>query len=383
MTSPALPPPLADVLAAYGRRAEGASAHRPSAGLIQTTWLVTLADGERVVAQRHHPVFDPQDDPEAGERLLADIAVIGDHLAAAQVVVPKLVPRRMPPAPSSRYGFRDGDRCLWRLMTFVPGETIERIDHPGRAFTAAALVARFHAAVAGVDHRFGFTRPGAHDTLAHLARLEAHAGMSAAAAHAAGVADDVRRLADRIIAAAAARPPLPTAPQRICHGDLKISNVLFAPDGEACALVDLDTLGHLTLGYELGDALRSWCNPVGEDHAETRFDLTTFEAAARGFAAGAAAAGLSLDLDEPDSLFAGLVTVALELAARFCTDAFEERYFGWDPGRFPSRREHNRVRAAGQLALAESAAAAAGPARALLTAVFGRPQRVGPDAPPR
>jgi hypothetical protein len=50
--------------------------------------------------------------------------------------------------------------------------------------------------------------------------------------------------------------------------------------------------------------------------------------------------------------------VAVELAARFCVDAFEDRYFGWDPARFPSRREHNRVRAVGQLQLARRITAA-------------------------
>jgi hypothetical protein len=49
---------------------------------------------------------------------------------------------------------------------------------------------------------------------------------------------------------------------------------------------------------------------------------------------------------------AGLEVVCIELAARFCVDAFDDSYFGWDPARFPSRRAHNLVRARGQLALA-------------------------------
>ena len=54
---------------------------------------------------------------------------------------------------------------------------------------------------------------------------------------------------------------------------------------------------------------------------------------------------------ERASIVVGLETVCIELAARFAVDAFEDRYFGWDPGRFPSRRAHNLVRARGQLAL--------------------------------
>jgi hypothetical protein len=59
--------------------------------------------------------------------------------------------------------------------------------------------------------------------------------------------------------------------------------------------------------------------------------------------------------EEREALAGAVERIALELAARFCRDAFEDRYFGWDPARFPSRPAHNLHRAAGQLALARSA----------------------------
>ena len=42
-------------------------------------------------------------------------------------------------------------------------------------------------------------------------------------------------------------------------------------------------------------------------------------------------------------------TILIELAARFCADAVQESYFGWDPQVYASRSEHNQVRARGQL----------------------------------
>ena len=128
--------------------------------------------------------------------------------------------------------------------------------------------------------------------------------------------------------------------------------MLFVDGDAAHALIDLDTLGQLTLAYELGDALRSWCNPLGEDTVAPRFDLEVFASAIRGYAEGARAAGFAPTAAETASIVPGTITIALELASRFCADAFEDRYFGWDPARFPSRREHNRVRATGQLTLA-------------------------------
>ena len=50
------------------------------------------------------------------------------------------------------------------------------------------------------------------------------------------------------------------------HGDPKISNLMFARDSDrGLCLIDLDTLGPMPIALELGDALRSWCNPAAED----------------------------------------------------------------------------------------------------------------------
>jgi hypothetical protein len=102
------------------------------------------------------------------------------------------------------------------------------------------------------------------------------------------------------------------------------------------------------MAFELGDAMRSWCNPHGEDAGAVRFDLPIFKAAIAGFRAEA---DDLLTQDERVSIVTGLETVCIELAARFAVDVFEDRYFGWDAARFPSRRAHNLVRARGQLAL--------------------------------
>jgi hypothetical protein len=144
-------------------------------------------------------------------------------------------------------------------------------------------------------------------------------------------------------------PAMPDVPRRHCHGDLKISNLLFAaPPVRGVCLVDLDTLGLSTMAFELGDAMRSWCNPHAEDAGDATFDLAIFAAAVRGFRAVADAI---VSADEKIAIVVGLETVCFELAARFAVDLFRDDYFGWDPVRFPSRRAHNLVRAQGQLTL--------------------------------
>jgi Ser/Thr protein kinase RdoA (MazF antagonist) len=311
----------ADVAAAWGFDANAIAVL--AGGLINQTYVV---GDRRAVLQRLHPVF-------AGPVNL-DLEAVTDHLAAKRMVTPRLI------RTLDGRAWVDADNGVWRALTWVDGETVHSVPAPAWADVGGRLVGRFHRAVADLVHDYVFVRAGVHDTAAHLARLRDRVAASSG--------PDVE-LGVRILAAADALPPLPATPMRHVHGDLKISNLMFTRDPlEARCLVDLDTFGRGTMAFELGDAMRSWCNPHGEDAGSVAFDLPIFEAAMRGFLA---VAGDIVTADERRSIVVGLETVCIELAARFAVDVFDDRYFGWDPARFASRRDHNRVRAGGQLAL--------------------------------
>lgn len=302
-------------------------------GLINATWLV--GDPPRWVLQRVNPLFRPS--------VHEDIEAVTAHLAARGLRTPRLL---RTDAGTLCHVADDG--AAWRVMDFVPGKTWHRVERPSLAYAGAALVARFHGALDDLDWDYVHVRPGAHDTVRHLATLEE-------AAQAPEPIAGAREVADGILDAWRGWEGRLDLPARHCHGDLKISNVRFAEDDTALCLIDLDTLARLPLDVELGDAWRSWCNPVGEDSAETRFDLPTFEAAVRGYTSVRA-----LSAEEREGLAGGAERICLELAARFCKDVWLDCYFGWNPERFPSRRAHNLFRARGQLSLARSARAQRG-----------------------
>lgn len=334
------------VVAAFGL--EGARFSPIDVGLINLTLRVDRG-AESFILQRLHPVF-------SGEVNL-DIEAVTERLAARGLVTPRLV-RAVDGRP-----FVEADGP-WRVLTFVPGRVVDTVRSPAMARSAAALVARFHAALDGFEHRFAFTRPGAHDTPRRLAHLEA-----ALATHASHrLLHEVEPVARAILAHGQRLPEIGALPRRIVHGDLKITNVLFdEPLERAVALIDLDTLAHGTLAVELGDALRSWCNPAGESAPAATVDEAIFVAAVQGYAseAGAVAA------EERDAIVAGAETIALELASRFCADALEERYFGWDCRRFATRGEHCLARARSQASLASSIRDARPRLQEAVTAAFG------------
>ena len=321
----------------------GATVSRIGAGLINRSYLLARADGARAVLQAVSPIFSPE--------MHGNIAAVTERLAAAGMVTPLLLP-----TSDGRPYLIAADGGLWRMLSHVDGVSFDVVGSAEQARAAGELVGRFHAAVEGMKHDFVGMRLGVHDTPRHLARLE-----EAIATHAGHrLFGEVAPLAGAIRAGVAALPALPALAPRICHGDLKFNNILFAgstppDDARAVALIDLDTVGPLSLAYELGDAWRSWCNRAGEDDVNAVLDLEIMRASLRGYAAG-----LRRDLsgDERRALLLGVEWVSLELSARFAADALFESYFGWDAARFPGRGEHNLVRARGQWSLHQALVAA-------------------------
>jgi Ser/Thr protein kinase RdoA (MazF antagonist) len=337
---------LDPVLLAYGFSPQ-ATLTPLEGGLINRTYRVDEG-GRRTVLQRLHPIFAPE--------VNLDIAAITAHLARHGLTTPRVVP-----TVDGALWTLDQENFSWRMLTWIDGHTFAVVERSALAHSAGQLVARFHGALRDLSHRFHFTRPGAHDTPLHLAKLE-----SALGAHAGHTRfDEIAPVASAILTHARTLAPLPGGPRRVVHGDLKISNLLFEGE-QAIALVDLDTMAELTIPIELGDALRSWCNPSGEDATRAHFRAEVFEAAITGYGPLAG----WLEPEEREALVLGVETISLELAARFCADALNECYFGWNPGKFASRSQHNLARAQSQLSLAASVASQRSALEAVVKRVF-------------
>lgn len=312
---------------------EGLETAPLAGGLINDSFV--LGDPPAAVLQRLHPVFGPS--------VHEDIAAVTAHLDAAGMVTPRLIPTR----EGGLYALDHEGRC-WRAMTWIPGVTRDQLDDPALAAAAGDLVGRWHAATADLRRDFVFTRPGAHDTENHMKVLRG--AVDGHADH--RLYDRVAVLAEHILGAWERWSGRLDGPVRVCHGDLKISNLRFDEEGHGVCLIDLDTMANLPLDVEMGDAFRSWCNPDGEDVEEARFHPELFVPAARAWLLACPQPAAEIE-----ALVPGIQRICLELAARFAADALNESYFGWDASRFSGRGEHNLLRALGQSSLADSVAA--------------------------
>ncbi len=287
----------------------------------------------------------------ATPEILADFEVVLAFLAKAKFPAPRLIPTL------DRESFVHENGRIWRLLSFVAGETLDHAPNYAQIEEAMALLGRFHDVMSLCNYAF-LSRHPLHQTAQHLERLK----QVFAQAPKSEKNGEVGALFRQITSRASLLPP--NLPVRIVHGDPKISNFRFAND-QAVALLDLDTCTRHSVLVDLGDAARSMCATAPEDEV-ARFDPLAFGALCKGYHRER-----SLTREEVALLPRVPAIIAWELAARFLTDYFEDSYFAFDAARYPSRKAHNWARAKGQAALAQSIEDQAVELRACADDAFG------------
>ncbi|MDR2135096.1 MAG: aminoglycoside phosphotransferase family protein [Treponema sp.] len=141
-----------------------------------------------------------------------------------------------------------------------------------------------------------------------------------------------------------------TIPERICHDDTKMNNILLdETTGEALCVIDLDTVMPGTSLFDLGDLIRSVATRVGEDEQDLSgagFDPALFRALVEGYFSEARSfltpAEYALVCESGRSM-------TQIMALRFLTDYLEgDHYYHID------RPLHNLDRCRSQIALIRS-----------------------------
>lgn len=300
-------------------------------GLINDTYLVE-SNKDKYVLQKLHAIFRPT--------VLLDMYNITQYLLNKGLATPLLIKTR-----NNKLFFTDGKNNHWRMLTYILGKCYESGVNQKQAFSAGQLVGKFHNILSSCDYKFKHRIKNFHNSDERikklkltLKRFENTKKYKTLLGPAVKVLEDYKNLTNQIS----------LLPARIIHGDLKINNIRFNKSGDAVCLLDLDTLGRHQIVTDIAGAARTWCNKADEgDVKNSKFEPGVFKSMLTGYLITAK----FITKREIQSIPETIERTILVLAARFITDAFEEKYFRLNKKQYRNLYEQNKSKALAQLAL--------------------------------
>ncbi|MDR1238609.1 MAG: aminoglycoside phosphotransferase family protein [Treponema sp.] len=257
------------------------------------------------------------------------------------------------PSRDGKPWVRDAEGGWWRTYLFIEGthtpELVSSIEEARFLGESAALFQRQLADLDGA--RLHETIPDFHNMESRYRRFH-----EAVSRDAAGRLKDVRdeiafmeKNEDRGGSLIRALKD-GSIPERICHNDTKISNILVDnKDSRACCVIDLDTVMPGTSLFDLGDLIRTVSARTAEDEQDldkVAFDPAYFEALLDGYLSQASQ---FLIPKETELLCEAGRNITQIMGLRFLTDYLEgDHYY------FTARSGHNLDRCRNQIALIRS-----------------------------
>jgi len=244
---------------------------------------------------------------------------------------------------------------FWRALSFIESaRSFDAVRDIGHAREVGCALGLFHTLLSDLaPESLADTLPGFHITPLYLCRYEEVLAKKTPPKTKTPEVNYCLRFAREheafanVLEDARAEGKLSLRP---IHGDPKVNNFLLdSSTGECVSIIDLDTVKPGLVHYDIGDCLRSACNPMGEeikDWEQTRFDTDVCRALLAGYFSRAREFLTGHDIDH---IYDSVRLIAFELGLRFFTDYLEgDVYFK------VKNPEHNLRRALVQFKLAES-----------------------------
>jgi len=325
-------------------------------GNLNDTYLVTLEDASRshfILQRINTHVF------QRPHLIMLNLRALSDHVQQRldrEAPTPArrwVVPAVLPTVEGMDYHV-DAAGGFWRALSYVEGsrcyQTVQNVDH---AREAGYALGRFHSLISDLDPALLHdTLEGFHITPRYLQHYDEVVARYGEAQPSAEVRYGMRFVEERRAWASVLEDAKASGElfQRPIHGDPKINNIMIdARTGRAVSIIDLDTVKPGLIHYDIGDCLRSCCNPLGEETTEidqVYFDLDLCRAILEGYLGEAQRFMTEADIAY---VYDAIRLIAFELGLRFFADYLEGDVY------FKARyRGHNLMRALVQFKVAVS-----------------------------
>lgn len=299
-------------------------------GNINDTYVVESATRPHFILQRINQHVFPKP-----QLIMINMRTVMEHIAPLPDPTQEErrweLPTIMPARDGQDFTFDDSGG-FWRAISFIEdARTWPKVNNAQHAREAGYALGRFQRLISDLDvSLLHDTLPGFHIMpryLQHYDEVLERYGLDLNK-------PDLRYAADFIARRRAWAPVLQEAcaagklRERPMHGDAKIDNIMIDNEtGLAVSMIDLDTVKPGLVQYDIGDCLRSSCNPLGEETKDldrVTFELDLCEMILKGYLP---AVGSFYAAADYACLFDSLRVLAFEMGLRFFTDYVERNVY--------------------------------------------------------
>ena len=295
------------------------------AGNINDTFLISVNKpvSDHFILQRINQRVFPHP-----EQIMSNLSVLSKHLLtkASQQKRRWEIVKAIPTTKRKNY-FLDKEGNFWRALTFIKGaHTYASVRNVRHAYEAGFALGTFQRLISDLNPQELYdTLPGFHsmpDYLTHYDEVLGGYRLPTTKTVAYAI-DEIRRCRSWALRLDEAYKK-GILVERPIHGDPKVDNIMVDDrTGRAVSIIDLDTVKPGLVQFDIGDCLRSSCNPLGEEtdrFEKISFDLDLCRAILRGYLSEVAAFYTSADYAY---IYDGLRILTFEMALRFFTDYLE------------------------------------------------------------
>ncbi len=294
-------------------------------GNINDTYLVTSKHEEQLMLQRINThVF------KRPKLIIANMRVFTEHVRGKLKHESNDPHRRWDVASilSTKQGddfYVDPQGNFWRATTFINrARTFEKVQSESHAQEVGYALGRFQSLLSDLDpQRLHDTLVGFHIIPQYLQTYDEVMSQNPQTRDSTEARYCHRMIADRrgwapILEDAKDQGLLQV---RTMHGDPKVDNIMICDDtGQAVSIIDLDTVKPGLVQYDIGDCLRSSCNPLGEtpnNIDNVRFETDLAKAILEGYLS---VANQFLTKNDYRFMYDSIRLLAFELGLRFFAD---------------------------------------------------------------
>lgn len=311
-------------------------------GLINTTVLVNDGEKKYILQKINTSIFQFPDNIAENHLLINSLLEKSDYSKKTVAIIP---------AKDGKLGYITPEGDYWRMTEFVDNSVTHlKVPNPETALKAAECFSEFYSVLNNAETvKLKDTLPGFINFKKRvddykIALDNASEERVAAAKEVVDFVNDNISLPEKMIQLQVSQE----LPERVIHADPKISNILFTKEGEALAVIDLDTLMNSTILYDFGDMMRSYCNLTDEDDASLveNFSPEIYAAVKAGFLTHLSSKLTPVEIENLD--YAAQVVIYIQ-AVRFLTD-----YLNNDVYYSTKYPEHNLDRTKNQVNLVKN-----------------------------